>query len=201
MRVGTLATLSRLTSNRRARPYTMANIDAIVRKQQDLYHCIGRAAENLKKTGKDKLTRFLLDARIQLLDSNWDKFSTSHDLLVSQTEEFKSHEYFSNDFYSACEEVYMTSKAEMLTFRDRLAGSNAEALDVTLRRKFVALASEYSPVSGKNHPPEVFGRLSIMTIIPRFILLHDRKQFGHSLRREDSLSQGPRHRRGRATYS
>lgn len=72
--------------------------------------------------GKEKITQYLLNARIQLLDSNWKKFFNIHELLISnQKEEFKSQEYFTGDFYSNCEDAYLDARAEMLQMREHAA--------------------------------------------------------------------------------
>ncbi|GAB1867339.1 Gag-pol polyprotein [Camponotus japonicus] len=60
----------------------MSTFTSNIEKQNDLFGRITRAFENAKKLGSDKMNRFTLDARIQSLDHNWERFQNNHEKLV-----------------------------------------------------------------------------------------------------------------------
>ena len=52
--------------------------------QMRLYGFIARAVENLKKLGRDKITRGAIQSRLDNLESNWEKFQRADGDLYSE---------------------------------------------------------------------------------------------------------------------
>lgn len=52
----------------------MSTFGAIIEKQNHLFGLIARAFDNTKKLGAEKFNKFSLDARLQTLETNWEKF-------------------------------------------------------------------------------------------------------------------------------
>lgn len=106
----------------------MATFASYVERQQDLFMRIARTVENVKKLGKENVTRHAIDVRVISMDAHWEKFQQNHDKLVTaRNDETKSHRYFDDDLYSDCEDAYLNSKAALLTWRDELAGQSKAA--------------------------------------------------------------------------
>jgi len=111
----------------------MSKFEAVVRTQTELHHRIGRIVENLKKLGKDKITPLTINSRLELLETHWKSFQSSHSSLISaQTEELRSHAYFTEDFYEQCETAYFANKDELLLMRQILAPSREDASESSL---------------------------------------------------------------------
>lgn len=49
-------------------------LEGCMRSQNELYGRIARAVENIKKVGTEKITLGLVEARLALLEANWNKF-------------------------------------------------------------------------------------------------------------------------------
>ncbi|XP_070158838.1 uncharacterized protein [Polyergus mexicanus] len=90
-------------------------MEATINLQFDLYGRIARSYENLKKVGSAQYTIGLVEARLQALESNWGKFDTQHDKLLSTHREVLSgHEYLKKDMQSLTEEAYIAQKSMFL---------------------------------------------------------------------------------------
>lgn len=77
----------------------MADFEFTVQQQRNIFYRINRM-ENLKKGGKDNLTRQHLNATLELLDSKWKKFAGAYSFLFGKrTKKFESHNYFKKDLY------------------------------------------------------------------------------------------------------
>ncbi|XP_076299887.1 uncharacterized protein LOC143218543 [Lasioglossum baleicum] len=102
-----------------------------VEKQNELHGLISRAAPNLKKLEIKKRTPESVQTRIELLDANWKKFQENHDLLTSLKPDDRAElSYFKGNFYEVCEEAYIDSKSEMLSYRNERIKKNKEISDV-----------------------------------------------------------------------
>ncbi|XP_025996900.1 uncharacterized protein LOC113005488 [Solenopsis invicta] len=125
----------------------MAEFKSTVLQQNDIFYRINRTVENLKKRGKDNLTRQHLDTTLELLDSKWRKFADAHSVLLGKrTKELDSHKYFQDDLYDQCETAYIDVKAEVLRMRDRAASPCA--LNTSLGNDTSRLVSS----TARSHP-------------------------------------------------
>ncbi|XP_032690711.1 uncharacterized protein LOC116853661 [Odontomachus brunneus] len=102
--------------------------DALIRAQVELHNRLARAFDNYKKIGAAKATRGVIKARIQLIDSYWDKFQRNDESLrASHWGAVEKHEYVTKDFAAATEEIYLQMRG---TFDDLLDTTrSAPALD------------------------------------------------------------------------
>lgn len=111
----------------------MTSIAAITERQHDLFTRIAHTIDNLKRGGKEKINRHSIDARLQLLESNWGKFVASHEKLVAaRVEEKQDLPYFADELYQRCEDVYFSCKSELLLMMDDLPAPKTAALDASL---------------------------------------------------------------------
>ncbi|XP_076652424.1 uncharacterized protein LOC143358834 [Halictus rubicundus] len=114
----------------------------IVEKQTELRGLISRAGRNLKKLEIKKRTPEHVQTRIELLDANWKKFQDNHDMLTSLEKEDRADlSYFNENFYEVCEEEYVDSKSEMLSYRNELSMKAGQS------------SSSESKASCANHAP------------------------------------------------
>ncbi|XP_029676808.1 uncharacterized protein LOC115243751 [Formica exsecta] len=105
------------------------DMEAAISMQFDLYGHIARSYENLKKVGSAHYTIGLVEARLQALESNWEKFDTQHDkLLATYREALAGHDYLKKDMQSLTEESYIAQKSMFLDiFRSLKNKVSAEA--------------------------------------------------------------------------
>lgn len=109
---------------------TMSKIEAIIRAQHEVHHRISRVIDNLKKLGKDKITPLVLDTQLTALESYWKSFHASHSVLVvMQTEEFKSLDYFANDYYELYETSYFAIKDELRQLHKEMIAKEDTSID------------------------------------------------------------------------
>ncbi|KMQ83786.1 hypothetical protein RF55_19094, partial [Lasius niger] len=101
--------------------------DALIRSQVRLQGRIIRAHDNLKKTGAANITQGAVEARLQTLEANWNKFEGQHDTLQNEhAAALRTHEYNTKDVLETVEEQYIQQKT---IFLDLLLGmrSNTQA--------------------------------------------------------------------------
>ncbi|XP_011169519.1 uncharacterized protein LOC105202633 [Solenopsis invicta] len=101
---------------------TQALIDA----QTELYGRIACTEENLKKVGSTRLTQGTVEARLQSLDSNWNKFLSNHDALRTAHKAHPvaaSNDYFKENLPERVEEMVNEQRGSLLdmihTLRDK----------------------------------------------------------------------------------
>jgi hypothetical protein len=89
-------------------------IQELVNLQEDLYAQITRALSNYKKS-KNKVTKSYIDARLELLESNFTTFKNNHLEIMkcATSDEKKSFSYFKEDCYYCCEDGYLELKTMM----------------------------------------------------------------------------------------
>ncbi|XP_071643002.1 uncharacterized protein [Temnothorax longispinosus] len=95
----------------------MSNLEmeGLIRSQNELHGRIARAYENLKKAGGARLTMGLVDARLQALESNWNKFEEQHGkLLLMPPEVLAATDYKKQDLPALVEETFLTQKGMFL---------------------------------------------------------------------------------------
>lgn len=91
------------------------DLETLVRSQSELYGRISRAFENLRKTGVSKVTLGMAEARLQALESNWAKFESQHETILSGSYETISKlDYFKQDVQALTEEAFLMQKGQFL---------------------------------------------------------------------------------------
>lgn len=89
----------------------MAKLESAVRIQMDLHYPISHIYDNLKKIGKDKISLFSTESRLEALEANWKSFQANHvDLIAAQTAELKVHPYFAENYFDLCETAFSTTR-------------------------------------------------------------------------------------------
>ncbi|XP_011696369.1 PREDICTED: uncharacterized protein LOC105455029 [Wasmannia auropunctata] len=74
-----------------------------------------------------------VETRIKLLDSNWEKFEATHDVLrSSHWKSISEHDYTKNDFYGCVEETYVAQRTAFADLLEELKGKAAEELSASL---------------------------------------------------------------------
>lgn len=77
-------------------------------------------AAELKSGMKNPRTQDLI-TRLDLLQSNWSKFETTHERLAeAKTDELLSNEYYTENMYNTCLSAYSYSLSELRTVKDDL---------------------------------------------------------------------------------
>lgn len=90
-------------------------VEPCLRAQLDLYGRISRAYDNLKKVGSANITAGLMEARLQALEANWNKFETQHDkLLANYWEVLKEKDYLKENIFTLAEEADLSQKGHFL---------------------------------------------------------------------------------------
>ena len=88
------------------------SLTQVIERQYELFKRIHNTPDNIKKVGKDNITQELLEARLWILENNWNEFQENYTIILSQKFESTSQsEYFVNDCYGATEEGYNNSAA------------------------------------------------------------------------------------------
>ncbi|KMQ86910.1 hypothetical protein RF55_13976 [Lasius niger] len=91
------------------------SFDALIRSQVKLQGRIIRAHDNLKKTGAANITQGAVEARLQTLEANWNKFEGQHDTLQNEhAAALRTHEYNTKDVLETVEEQYIQQKTIFL---------------------------------------------------------------------------------------
>ncbi|XP_011859790.1 PREDICTED: uncharacterized protein LOC105557213 [Vollenhovia emeryi] len=111
----------------------MTSITAYLDRQHELFGRIARTVENLKRSGKENISRHAIDTRLHLLEGHWEKFVSAHDtILAAVTSEQKKQSYFTEDLYSQCEEQFCLARTELLQMKDEFpAASTALSVAAT----------------------------------------------------------------------
>lgn len=92
-------------------------VDKLVNAQEEVAAHISRALSNYKKS-KSKISKSYIDARLELLESDFNVFKTNHleVLKIATPEDRKTYKYFKEDRYYVCEDEYLELKALMKEF-------------------------------------------------------------------------------------
>ncbi|XP_049879678.1 uncharacterized protein LOC126376395 [Pectinophora gossypiella] len=93
----------------------MVEIEALIRKQEDLLERVKKAYANYKKSPKDRITVTYIETRTETLQKLWESFVEDHNEIASSIEksEREEFEYFAEDVYTTFEEVYMEYKTKL----------------------------------------------------------------------------------------
>ena len=78
--------------------------------QYDLFTFTNNAVTNLKKSGKEKITKNVVITRMAALDKIWMKFDNTHEQLLTVKTDIEKDNYFPIDLYSQCEDKYTSAK-------------------------------------------------------------------------------------------
>ncbi|XP_029675866.1 uncharacterized protein LOC115243211 [Formica exsecta] len=107
------------------------DMEAAISMRFDLYGRIARSYENLKKVGSAHYTIGLVEARLQALESNWEKFDIQHKLLAAYRDALAGHDYLKKDMQSLTEEAYIAQKCmflDILRFMKNKVSAEAPAI-------------------------------------------------------------------------
>lgn len=75
--------------------------------QYERFSGICNAISNMKKMGKDNLTKNLINTRIAILKKNWGKFESTHEQILTVNAHNKENAYYGDDIYTQCENKYV----------------------------------------------------------------------------------------------
>ncbi|KMQ87457.1 hypothetical protein RF55_13263 [Lasius niger] len=91
------------------------DFDTLIRSQTKLQGRIIRAHDNFKKMGAANITQGAIEARLQNLEANWNKFEGQHDILQNKhAAALRNHEYNTKDLIETVEEQYIQQRAIFL---------------------------------------------------------------------------------------
>jgi len=108
---------------------------AFLDAQTELFGRIARAEENLKKTGVSRLTQGTVEARLQSLESNWNKFQSNHDVLRTAhkaTLVAAGNDYFKENFLGRVEDMVNEQRGVLLDTLHALRDKHGEPSGRTL---------------------------------------------------------------------
>lgn len=115
------------------------------------------------KLGASKVTLGAVEARLESLDKNWDKFDAlNDDLLANHLHKLSKEEYMIQDVPALCEEAYLTNKGVLMDLRRTL-----QAKELAITRP----AQTETPSSAPAHPAAVLhepirGLASLLGSVP-----------------------------------
>lgn len=95
-------------------------MDASFKLQLNKKSIIEKAVKNYKKSPKERITRFYVQARLNQLETVWKEFMSTHNSIIESTDVDQRHFYFSEDVYEVTEELYFNHKSELLEALDML---------------------------------------------------------------------------------
>ena len=108
----------------------MSAVEALFKRQEELFKSIGNAITNLNKKGKDNFTCTAVNVRINSLEKSWKEFHENHITLLkilASAEKEDEESYFKEDSYVTTKQRYLEALTHMLTIVDSLqepAGTN-----------------------------------------------------------------------------
>jgi len=84
-------------------------------RQEHQFGLISWSIENLRKLGKEKITKSAVETRLSQLDHYFAKFEATHDALIefSNDAKYMDQPYFRDNLFCTCEEVFLNTKAEL----------------------------------------------------------------------------------------
>ncbi|KAJ0169568.1 hypothetical protein K1T71_014753 [Dendrolimus kikuchii] len=80
---------------------------------------IEKGLVNFKKSPKERITDNYIETRLEILESQWQNFSTKYEIVVGECEETDLYDFFKEDVYEKVYETYVTYKVEL---KDALSG-------------------------------------------------------------------------------
>ena len=91
-------------------------MESKINLQLDIYDKILKAKTNYKKTPKQRLTEPYVQTRLEVLETLWSEFQSTHKILVENYgATLKEHEYTQNGVYDSTEEMFIDYKTELRT--------------------------------------------------------------------------------------
>lgn len=87
--------------------------------QGGIFETICNVPTNLRKLGKDNITKNQILSRLACLEKIWDKYSSNNDQLMVVRKQNKELPYFLEDHYTSCEEKYLSAKSYLMDFLDK----------------------------------------------------------------------------------
>lgn len=96
----------------------MANLDARIALQRSRFILIQEATDS-DDENTARSSRQLLNARLEMLEHNWNKFQGEHErLCLSVSEVLSDHSYMRERVYERCQAFYVFARAKLLTHLD-----------------------------------------------------------------------------------
>ncbi|KAL0839000.1 hypothetical protein ABMA28_016997 [Loxostege sticticalis] len=93
----------------------MSEYEEIISQQQDILMIISKTQINTKKCPKVRLTQGYIKTRLEGLESNWRTFRENHLNILKATQkvERSTIDYFSEELYEQCEDIYVNLVADL----------------------------------------------------------------------------------------
>lgn len=96
----------------------MSNLDARIALQQSRFTLI-QESTNLDDEHAPRSSRQLVNARLDMLERNWNKFQDEHEnLRLSDNDALSEHSYLKERVYERCQAFYVYARAKLLTHLD-----------------------------------------------------------------------------------
>ncbi|XP_018407674.1 PREDICTED: uncharacterized protein LOC108783572 [Cyphomyrmex costatus] len=97
-------------------------MEQLLSAQLQIHGRIARTMENLKKAGAANIGVTMVQSSLSLLESKWKSAEEQHyELVKSFGKALENHEYFTNDFLSEIETVYIQQRAQLLNLERTLS--------------------------------------------------------------------------------
>ena len=104
----------------------LERMEVLIEAQVELYGCIARTHDNLRKSGFNKITKEHISTTLRLLDTKWQKFEENHERLLDiYRDEEKKHDYHLKDFLGQAEDMYVQQRAVLLEMEETIARDKA----------------------------------------------------------------------------
>ncbi|KAB0798698.1 hypothetical protein PPYR_09691 [Photinus pyralis] len=84
----------------------MAELSAIIERQNELFGFISRTVENLNKLGKDNITLGAIKGRIKKINQQWEEYQDNHKKLLTLEVKREEFPYFRQNLMKAVDESY-----------------------------------------------------------------------------------------------
>ncbi|XP_076301669.1 uncharacterized protein LOC143219685 [Lasioglossum baleicum] len=113
----------------------MTTAVSLVTRQLDLHGRISRTIVNTKKKGMANITESYIQARLDVLQRNWDDFLANHAQLQDLcTAELLQHEYFTENLCEQCEAIVVDTQATLCDMLKDLSPRGSDSTGETSAR-------------------------------------------------------------------
>lgn len=77
---------------------------------------IRNAAEDALERNSDSLSDHLVDTRLEVLEANWTRFQTDHEIICQENfANLREETYVKHKTYERCQEFYVQTRAALLS--------------------------------------------------------------------------------------
>ncbi|XP_018317370.1 uncharacterized protein [Mycetomoellerius zeteki] len=95
--------------------------------QMNRFLMIQNAAEDASEDVSNARSRHLVSTRLEILEANWAKFQTAHELCQMSLENLHEEAYIKHRTYERCQEFYIQARATLLEQQETVDASNSSS--------------------------------------------------------------------------